>query len=308
VLLEKKDVLDMLRCPKSGRALEVDNSKLIGEGTEYEIVDDFPVLINFEKSVLKREDVKSLSSVTERRSYSGPMKFAKRLISSPNAITAGNVEHILNLLLEGKDKARLLVVGGGSMGQGMAPFYSDSRIELVSFDIYASPWVQFLADAHDIPLSDKSFDAVVIQAVLEHVLLPDRVVSEMHRVLKDDGIVYSETPFLQHVHEGAYDFTRYTESGHRYLFRKFELIKSGTSAGAGTQLLWSIDNFVRGISRSRNVGKAVKLLFFWLRHCDRLIPEPYNIDAASGVYFLGRKQDSEISVDEIITYYKGAQR
>ena len=311
MLLEKEDVLKMLRCPKSGSKLKVVNSKLIGELNEervaYEIIEDYPILIDFEKSVLKREQVKSLSSVTERHSYSGLLSIVNDLVSPPQSATAENVEQILNLLLKGNDNARVLIVGGGAIGQGMGPFYKDSRIELVAFDIYASPWVQFLADAHNIPLPENNFDAVIIQAVLEHVLVPEKVVSEIYRVLKSNGIVYAETPFLQHVHEGAYDFTRFTESGHRYLFRKFELIKSGVSAGAGTQLLWSLDNFARGIFRSRKIGKIIKLFFFWLQYCDRLIPAPYNIDSASGVFFLGKKKNSEINVEEIITHYKGAQ-
>ena len=311
MLLEKKDVLKILRCPKSGSTLKVMNNKLIGElneeRIEYEIIEDYPILIDFEKSVLKREQIKSLSSVTERYSYTGLLSIVKDLVSPPKSATAENVEQILSLLLNGNDSARVLIVGGGSIGQGMDPFYKDSRIELVAFDIYASPWVQFLADAHNIPLPENYFDAVIIQAVLEHVLVPEKVVSEICRVLKSNGVVYAETPFLQHVHEGAYDFTRFTESGHRYLFRKFELIKSGASAGAGTQLLWSLDNFARGIFRSWKLGKIIKLFFFWLQYCDRLIPAPYNIDSASGVFFLGKKQNSEINVEEIITHYKGAQ-
>ena len=34
-----------------------------------------------------------------------------------------------------------------------------------------------------------SFDGVMIQAVLEHVLEPTRVVAEIHRVLKPDGLL-----------------------------------------------------------------------------------------------------------------------
>ncbi len=49
---------------------------------------------------------------------------------------------------------------------------------------------------------------------------------EIHRVLKDDGIVYADTPFMQQVHEGAYDFTRFTLSGHRWLFKNFALLDS----------------------------------------------------------------------------------
>jgi len=312
MLLEKKVVLEILRCPKSGSTLKPINNKLIAksneEKIEYEIIEDYPVLIDFKKSVLKKEDIKSLSSVVERHSYSGLLSIAKGIISPPKSATAENVEHILNLLLKENGYARVLIIGGGTIGQGMEPFYKNSRIELVSFDIYASSSIQFIADAHNIPLSENSFDAVIIQAVLEHVLLPAKVVSEIYRVLKDNGIVYAETPFLQHVHEGAYDFTRYTESGHRYLFRKFRLLKSGASAGAGTQLLWSLDNFFRGLLRSKGLGKVIKLFFFWLQYCDRLIPDSYNIDSASGVFFLGKKQNTEISIEEIVAHYKGVQR
>ena len=45
-----------------------------------------------------------------------------------------------------------------------------------------------------------------------------------------DGVVYAETPFLQAVHEGPWDFTRFTESGHRWLFRAFERLDSGVVA------------------------------------------------------------------------------
>lgn len=311
MLIEKKEVVKMLRCPKSGVMLREGNNVLVaefdGEKVEYELIDGYPVLIDFKKSVLKKEDIGALSSVIERRSYSGLLGIAKRLVSPTKKVTSGNVGYLLDILLKGKDSALVLIVGGGSIGKGMNPLYDDPRIALVSFDIYASPEVQFLADAHNIPLPDNTFDAVVIQAVLEHVLMPSKVVSEIHRVLKKDGIVYAETPFLQHVHEGAYDFTRFTESGHRYLFRKFELIKSGASAGTGTQLLWSIDYFFRGLFRSRKIGKLAKLCFFWLQYCDKIIPDAYNIDSASGVFLLGRKKSGEISAKEIIAHYKGAQ-
>lgn len=39
------------------------------------------------------------------------------------------------------------------------------------------------------------------------------VAEEITRVLKEGDFVYSEVPFLQAVHEGAYDFTRFTLGG-----------------------------------------------------------------------------------------------
>ena len=131
---------------------------------------------------------------------------------------------------------------------------------------------------------------------------------QIHRVLRPDGLVYADTPFLQQVHDGPYDFTRFTDSGHRYLFRDFERIDSGTVAGAGTQLAWSIDYFFRALFRSQMAGLGARLVFSWLAHLDRYLDPRYSIDGASSVYFLGRKSPSRLSPQDIIGYYQGAQR
>ena len=80
-------------------------------------------------------------------------------------------------------------MGGGTVGLGAEGHYANDEIDTISFDIYASPHVQLIADAHSLPFSDAAFDAVWIQAVLEHVLEPELVVAEIHRVLTPDGLV-----------------------------------------------------------------------------------------------------------------------
>ena len=70
------------------------------------------------------------------------------------------------------------------------------------------------------------------------------MVAEIHRVMKASGYVYAETPFMQQVHEGAYDFTRFTVLGHRYLFKDFDSIIIGGNGGSGEVLSWSIKHFV----------------------------------------------------------------
>ncbi|WP_325894949.1 hypothetical protein [Grimontia sp. NTOU-MAR1] len=126
-------------------------------------------------------------------------------------------------------------------------------------------------------------------------------------MLRPEGLVYAETPFLQHVHEGPYDFTRFTESGHRLLFRQFSLVKSGVSSWAGTQLLWAFEGFFTGLFRSHRAGKAIKLSMFWVMLFDRLISDKYNVDYANGVFFLGTKSEHTIGNAEIVAHYKGAQ-
>jgi SAM-dependent methyltransferase len=223
-----------------------------------------------------------------------------------NQVAARNATRFIELARTLSDRPKVLIIGGGSKGEGTDELYADPALQLISFDIYASELTQFVADAHQIPLADATVDAVWIQAVLEHVLDPWRVVGEIRRVLKPGGIVYAETPFLQQVHEGAYDFTRFTESGHRWLFRQFEALDSGVVLGAASQLLWSIEHVVRGTFRSVKAGVAAKMMLFWLRYLDRLIPNAYASDAASAVYFLGRKSESAIGPKDMIAYYKGA--
>lgn len=310
MLLSQEEVLEILRCPKTGSRLRKNQAMLRSEvdpGIMYEIVNGYPILIDFESSVVG--GASEFRSPISRSVYkSGWRAWIKKIVSPIKAETIENVKRFGALIKGISTRPRVLVIGGGTIGSGMQPLYDDPDVELVAFDIYASANVQIVADAHCIPFPSDHFHGVIVQAVLEHVLEPERVVSEIHRVLQDRGAVYAETPFMQHVHEGAYDFYRYTESGHRYLFRHFELTKSGALAGAGTQLLWSIDFFFRALFRSRTVGKLFKLAFFWLQYLDRYIPETYSVDAASAVYFLGRKHDSPFPKKLIIRHYMGAQK
>ena len=57
-------------------------------------------------------------------------------------------------------RPRLLIIGGGALGSGVEDLYATDDVDVISFDIYASDLVQFLADAHRIPLASQSVDAV----------------------------------------------------------------------------------------------------------------------------------------------------
>lgn len=310
MLMPPEQVAALLRCPRTGRALKSAGAGLCVEGetgVRYHRIHDLPVLIDFERSILDEATVlaKGAAPPVRRRRKSNLGGWARRLTATPAINTVRHVRDMMARLKTSNEAPRVLVVGGGTIGNGMQMLYDDPTVSVVAFDIYASDCTQFIADAHVIPLPDESFDAVVIQAVLEHVLDPPRVVAEIHRLLRPEGLLYAETPFMQQVHEGAYDFTRYTESGHRYLFRRFALVDAGVVAGPGTQLLWSIDYFFRGLFRSRAVGKGFKILFFWLRWFDGAIPAEYAVDAASCVYFLGCRREESMPARAIVDYYRG---
>ena len=265
-----------------------------------------PVLVDFENSIFSREDVSSTAGGLDDRRVSSPRSLPNRVKS--RLLGVNQVAHqaaaYFSRRLKSRPDAKLLVIGGGTIGSGMEALYTDPGFHVVGTDVYASPDTLLVADAHRLPFPDASFDGVWIQAVLEHVLEPHMVVAEIHRVLKPEGLVYADTPFMQQVHEGAYDFSRFTLSGHRWLFRRFDLIAAGPVKGVGTSLNWSLRYFIRALTRSEKLAKLTGFAFFWLRFFDGLGDFGMNADGASGVYFIGSKSDRELSPEEIVAFYR----
>jgi SAM-dependent methyltransferase len=268
-----------------------------------------PVLVDFDTSILRRDRLKKSDGASLVERPGGLRARVGALIHPKNQEASRNLTRLLEILHQRvTDRRPLLVVaGGGVVGDGIEAAYEDPGIDVLAFDIYRSPVTELVADAHRFPFADASVDAVIIQAVLEHVLEPRTVVEEIHRVLVPGGLVYSDTPFLQHVHEGPYDFTRFTDSGHRYLYREFSVLDSGVVAGAGTQLVWSIDYFVRALFRSVMAGRIAALGFAWLARLDPYLGRAHSIDAASGTFLLAEKAGVTLRPEEIVGYYQGAQ-
>lgn len=229
-----------------------------------------------------------------------------------NISTLNNINMIIATI---KPRSKILVVGGGAIGSGMSSIYSIKDCTIFSFDIYDSPNVNIIADAHYMPFANDQFDLVIAQAVLEHVLEPAVVVSEIHRVLKPHSLVYTEIPFLQPVHEGAYDFTRYTLNGHKWLLRDFSLIKAGAHQGACTSSLMVISFMISAIFKARIIGIGIRVLFARIsKLIDQLIDDKWNSDVACGTYCLAIKPGLEIeppirtlTAAQVISSYDGVE-
>ena len=307
----------LLRCPVCMSNLELATSKFECTNTQcktgFPIIDDIPVLINESASVFSIRDFLEHESNT-LKPKSQLERFLVNLIPSIILNVKGktNYKKITELLLKKSENPKVLIIGGSVVGQGMEALFSDSSIELIESDVAFGPRISVICDVHNIPFDKSSFDGVIIQAVLEHVVDPGRCVEEIHRVLKDNGLVYAETPFIQQVHLGKYDFTRFTHLGHRRLFRKFEEICSGPVCGPGMAFAWSYQYFLLSFVKTPAARAFVKLFAritsFWLKYFDYyLINKPGTFDSASGYYFMGTKSDQVLSDRELLTLYKGTQ-
>jgi SAM-dependent methyltransferase len=265
-----------------------------------------PVLIDFDDSIFERSSYrKGNGSALSRDLTSNTIRSRLHLlVDGTNPVAARNCDSFLSLVRARTRRPRVLVIGAGVIGLGANRLYGDGDLELISTDVYASPSTGLLCDAHKLPFESQSFDGVWIQAVLEHVLDPSVVVAEIHRVLKVDGYVYAETPFMQQVHERAYDFSRFTRSGHRWLFRQFDEIEAGPITGPAIAFLWSMRYLLRALGAGEKVSRAIPLLFFWIRFLDRFCKPQQATDAAGGVFFLGRRSERGISAASMVGYYE----
>lgn len=282
-------------------------------GPGFKTVQGVPILIAFENcdTVCQPEQYKSDDSSTfygVRRSSDAPVQQGPRPAPDTTSVTAKNCLKFVDLLLARSAKPRVLVIGSGTRGSGTDALWDNAQISKLGIDIYPSQSTDFVADAHYLPFVDGAFDGVWIQAVLEHVVDPVRVVQQIHRVLAKDGIVYAETPFMQQVHEGAYDFQRFSVLGHRYLFRAFEALDMGGTRGAGVVLAWSVRYLVWAMTRSKTAAALVSKPFAMLAGLfDRWSDPRAMWDSSSGVYFLGRRAEQPIKQRDLPQAYRGMQ-
>ena len=242
-------------------------------------------------------------------------KILKRFVPeiSANMGARENYGKIIDLLKLGTKFPRILVIGGSILGNGIERLVNEKDFEIIETDVSFRPRTNIICDAHDLPFKSNSIDCVVAQAVLEHVVDPYRCVGEIHRVLKKDGLVYVETPFMQQVHMGRYDFTRFTPLGHKRLFRQFREIKNGLVAGPGTALAWAYRYFLVSFFESKKLVNLVtafaRFTSFFLKYFDYyLADKPGSYDAASCLYFLGKKSKKLLTDEELLKSYKGLIR
>jgi SAM-dependent methyltransferase len=74
-----------------------------------------------------------------------------------------------------------------------------------------------------LPVKDSLFSTVILSDVLEHLINPDQIFSEITRVMKPGGIFFLSIPFLHPLHEEPYDYNRFTEFKLRDLCTKNNL-------------------------------------------------------------------------------------
>jgi len=202
------------------------------------------------------------------------------------------------LLRERTDTPKVLIVGSGPrMGRGLDCLGKRLLDKSVNLDLFAYPTVDLVADAHHLPIQSETFDGVIIQDVLEHVEKPEQVVAEIHRVLRERGVVLSMTPLIQVFHAEPSDYQRYTLPGQEVLFSDFSKLESGVAVGPSNAVVHVLSYYLAILLsfNSEILFRAFLFLFAWTLS-PLILLDHFLLDhrkaylMAREIFFLGEKR------------------
>ena len=156
-----------------------------------------------------------------------------------------------------KNNCKTVLNVGAGAHDGFRAFFNN--LDYKTTDIIDEKGVDIVADAHQLPIKDQSFDAVLSFSLLEHVHSPQIVADHIFRILKPGGYALISTPFIHPYHGGnCPDYYRFTKDGLRYLFRNFSSIETASDGG----FFYALQFFVP--SRLRSFDPIIKPILRWL--------------------------------------------
>ncbi len=134
--------------------------------------------------------------------------------------------------------AQGLVLDLGSGGKDQA---FDNVIQL---DIFNFMNVDIVAVGEFLPFKENSFDAIICQAVFEHLKYPNIVADEMQRVLKPNGIAKIDSAFLHPLHGYPNHYYNATQEGLKHWFENFNVLWLGVEP---YQMPWIMFDTIMGV-------------------------------------------------------------
>lgn len=211
-------ISSLLACPHCGGMLSLQNNELVSQscGRRYPICDGVPVLL---PSEMIDQGLGGTLDADEHASIHPYSPASEELIR----------EHADGWVLD---------LGAG----GKHIQYSN----VVQVDVFRFPMTDVVASADCLPFRNDAFNAVVSQAVFEHLQYPDAAAKEIWRVLKPDGVAKVDTAFLQPEHAYPHHYFNATEAGLKHWFRDFDIEWSGIEPYQHPKLalLWFLDVYL----------------------------------------------------------------
>lgn len=154
------------------------------------------------------------------------------------------------------EKEDLFVLDVGCGSKPYLPLFQQISSLYVGIDLEkcAAKNVDVVSSAEKIPFGDSLFNLVLCIQVLEHLDSPSEVISEIHRVLRTDGILLLSTHGVWPVHGAPNDFWRWTNFGLEKILSGFSAVRIFECGGSISSLFQIMNLYLPDIHIIRPLG------------------------------------------------------
>lgn len=168
------------------------------------------------------------------------------------------------------------------------------RPHVVYLDAVQYQWTDLVCTRGRLPFRDHTFDAVVSQAVFEHLQDPHQTARELYRILRPGGLIHLDTAFMQPLHGDPWHFFNMTQHGLRQVMAPFEEVRCGIKSyqypsASLLMQLEAITPFITSRKWRKTIAKWHKELQAGAGEFDDSLGEFGRTTLAAGFYFEGRR-------------------
>jgi len=209
-----------------------------------------------------------------------------------------NRKFFSNLILESGISGAIIDIGSGPVKNGNTKGLTKEILaRRKAMDYKRYPGVEIVGTVEDIPLESQSVAGVLFQGVIEHIGDPQKAIIEISRILKTDGVVYVEAPFMQHFHYDPEDNYRFTDDGLEKIFSQFDfkIIDKGPLHGPSAALADVLIEYIAVFTRLPLFYWLTKWilgwLLFWIKYLDIIFfKNKMSKFLCFSVYLIGKKR------------------
>jgi len=168
------------------------------------------------------------------------------------------------------------MLNAGSGSRDVTDFLRRNGVtNLTSYDISSDDPAVIIGPIESMPFEDASFDSALCNAVLEHIIDPERAMAELARVVRKGGHLVITVPFLQPYHPCPGDYRRYTADGLAQLGRNagLEVVELLPVHSIAQTLGWIIWEYAREKGGLLRKSAAWMIAFLLTRFRTRTEPK-----------------------------------
>ena len=296
-----------LRCPATHSRLRRDGPALVSEdgSRRYPIVRGVPVLIDEERSLFRLADFTPGGPRARRRSCAAARVRSSR--ATPTTPAPSGSSHACASCC--RQRPRVLVVGGGTLGAGLGPLLDDPAVDATETDVWIGPRTVLVCDGARPPVRRRGVRRRRLPGGARARARPaarrggDAPRARARRAALRRDPVHAAgprgrlRPHALHVRRAPAAVPRLRRARRR----------RGLRAGDGARVVAPL--LSPSTAGRRWARSLVPLFTFWLPWLDRwLIHRPAALDAASSIAFLGRRRDAPVPDADVVARLPRRQR